>query len=276
MGVYTCAQLHVLKHREDAMSQEVARLVDELFKKGFGYIPINAQLINNAKSAAQIFIDSLEGCHVGWDFTRQGESSPDVGVIEKIGKDIKTYFHSTHDMPLLAHGKRLTSQQRECLRVMDLCRRSLETLGLNIAAELETCFENVDLKGLMLQASRMTVPYNVSTLRILSYPDVRDQRGASPHYDRSFISIHLGDSGGHLLIQNGDGAWERASPPQGSALVFCGVKVLELTKGRLKPVLHKSTTIRGKERTAAVMFVHADIGHPVSDAQKEYERFYAK
>ena len=258
------------------MSQNIEDLVGELSEKGFGYIPIDSQKINEAKDAARCFIESLVHVHGGWKFTRPGEHEPDVGVIDKAGKDIKTYFHSAHDLGFLKGNKPATSQQIECLRVMDGCRYLLETLGLDIAACLAGELGLPNLKQLVRESAKLSSAYNVSTLRLLSYPDVSDQKGARAHYDRSFLTMHLGDSGGSLLIQNKAGMWEYASPPQGSALVFFGVKILELTNGKFEPILHKSTTARGKERTAAVMFIHTDIGRQVSDAEAEYKRFHAQ
>ena len=255
------------------MSQEIEDLVKQLMGQGWGYIPVDSQITGDAKDAAKRFIESFEHKHHGWALTRPGENGPDVGVIDKAGKDIKTYLHLAHDMSRLAHGKPLTGQQRECLRVMDKCRNQLEALGCSIASAIDEQLEDMSFAHLMRQASKSDIPYNVPTLRFLSYPDVFEQKGACPHYDRSTITMHLGDSGGELYVQNESGNWERASPPQGSALVFFGVKILELTGGRLKPCYHKSTTVRGKERTAAVMFLHADISHPVPDAAAEYQRF---
>ena len=258
------------------MSQEIDRLVQDLQQQGFGYIPVDAQLIANAKDAARLFIDSFNHIYSGMALTRPGEHGPDVGIISKMDKDIKTYLHLAHDMPVLLGNKPFSPQQRECLSVMNTCRYQLETIGADVAARLDRQFGGTNFSSRVRKASRTSVPYSVSTLRFLSYPDVKEQKGASPHFDRSFITMHLGDTGGNLLIENKQGHWEQASPPQGSALVFFGVKVLELTGGKLKPSNHKSTTVRGKERTAAVMFVQADNGYLVPSAEAEYRRFYAK
>jgi isopenicillin N synthase-like dioxygenase len=166
------------------------------------------------------------------------------------------------------------------LRLMNDCRREFEKLGFDIASKVEHCLLDLGNEGiphlghLVNQASRERRPYSVSTMRFLRYPDTAVQKGASPHYDRSFFSIHVGDSGGSLMIQTRSGEWQRASPPCGSALVFLGVKAPSLLGLEHRPILHKSTTLRGQERRAAVLFVQADIGHPVPNAQTEYGRLY--
>jgi isopenicillin N synthase-like dioxygenase len=258
------------------MSQEIDELVSNLLGRGYGYLQVDAQYVANAKDAARLFIESLKHIHMGWGFKRPGERELDAGVISKDARDIKTFFHSSHDLPLLMGNKPLTPQQKECLKTLDACRRYLETLGKSIASHLGMEIGIPELSHLVDQTTKVSRPYNVSTLRVLSYPDVADQKGASAHYDRSFLTMHLGDSGGNLEVFNECREWESASPPQGSVLVFGGVKALELTSGRLTPCYHKSTTIRGKERTAAVMFIHADSGREVPDAQKEYDRFYGR
>jgi isopenicillin N synthase-like dioxygenase len=122
---------------------------------------------------------------------------------------------------------------------------------------------------------RLQRPYSTSVLRFLRYPDIPGQAGAKDHFDKSFLTIHLGDDGGELYIEDRAGQWVLASPPQGMALVFFGVKALYASNGVLTPLRHKATTEPGKVRTAAVLFAHVGLDIDVQDAQVAYDSFRA-
>lgn len=261
---------------------EYEQIVRDLLQNGYAYMPIDSVLVSNASQAADKFLQSLDGDYERWALTRTGEEEPQLGVITKSkaqGFDEKLYVHVPHDLAykVSLSGIRETPQQLVCLRLMNKLHDALKSISLNLSYELaEQGAIEPELYNTVVHTFRMSEPYNVSTLRFLFYHDVPDQTGAKAHYDKSFFSIHLGDDGGELWIKDASGAWIRASPPAGSALVFFGVKVLEATGGIYRPILHKSTTVPGKDRKAAVMFVHVDIGHEVRSAEEEYQRFFAQ
>lgn len=255
--------------------QNIESLAKSILDESFGYASVDPLLAEIVEDATSRLFESLDHIHHGWTFTRKGEAAADVGLLNQDGRGIKLCFHSTHDLPLYVGNRPLSPQQKECLKVLDRCRRQLEEIAINLAGHLEVALEMVDLMQRVIDATRIADPYNVSTLRSLIYQDLPGQKGASPRFGRSFLNLHLSDNGGDLFIETAPDTWERASPPKGSLLVIPGAKALELTGGRIKPVRHKATTIRGRTRKAAVLFVHADVGHPVPDAQAEYERFRA-
>lgn len=262
------------------MSSEQELAVDQLLDHGYAYLTFDSSLINNASNAFQLFLRSLGENKSRWYLTRLGENDADVGVVEKGGQqgsDNKTYFHLSHDLPMMANnsGATETRQQLVCLRTMNKLHDVLKALSLDITLELfRRGLVGPEVTSLISDTFRLSVPYNVSTLRLLSYPDVPGQSGAKAHYDKSWLTFHLGDDGGEIKVLDDSKQWVIASPPRGSVLVFFGVKALSLSGGTLKPLRHLSTTLPGKERTAAVMFVHTDIGHEVCDAEAEYEHFH--
>ena len=262
------------------MSSEYEQATDQLLSEGYAYLSFDSTLVDNARDAFKLFLRSLGKNKSRWSLKRPGEETSDVGVVEKdgqLGFDNKTYFHLSHDLPMMADrgGAAETRQQLVCLRTMNKLHDALKIQALNITLELiRRCHVQPELTSLINDTFRLSRPHNVSTLRLLLYPDIPGQTGAKEHFDKSWLSLHLGDDGGEIMVLDASGQWVKASPPRGSLLFFFGVKALALSNGELKPLRHKSTTLPGKERTAAVMFVHADVGHVVSDAEAAYRHFH--
>jgi 2OG-Fe(II) oxygenase superfamily len=271
---YTAPQRN---NQEYIAMSDIATAVTDLLKDGYAYIPVDALAVANAQKAAQRLLRSI-GSDESWSITRRGEDEPDLGVISKSkqqGYDEKSYFHFAVDLPILA-PRNITKQQRACLMLIERVYHALKMESSNIISELvrreELPIEQLDILG----SFRLQRPYSTSVLRFLNYPDTPQQTGAKDHFDKSFLTLHLGDDGGELYVQDTTGAWVLASPPQGMALVFFGVKALYASDGALKPLRHRSTTEPGKVRTAAVLFVHTNLDIEVKDAQRAYDEFYAQ
>jgi hypothetical protein len=256
---------------------DIVTAVTDLLKDSYAYIPVDTILVTNAQKAAQRLMRTI-GSDNRWCITRPQEDEPDLGVISKTkreGYDEKSYFHYAIDLTLYA-PKDITKQQKACLRVIDKLYGSLKGVSHSVVTELVKRERlSIEHASDALIPFRHQQPYNTSALRFLHYPDVPEQTGAKAHFDRSFLTIHLGDEGGELYIQDAAGDWILASPPQGMALVFFGVKALYASNGVLKPLRHKSTTEAGKIRTAAVLFAHIELPLEVRNAQKAYEAFCA-
>ncbi len=254
---------------------DIVTAVEDLLKDGYAYIPIEALAVMNAQMAAKRLMRSI-GEDPRWSITRPGEEEPDLGVISRSkqqGYDEKSFFHFAVDLPVHA-PKNITKQQKACLRIIESLYHTLKSLASNLVSEMAKR-EEIPIEYLCdpLVPFRMQRPYGTSVLRFLHYPDTPNQTGAKEHYDKGFLTIHLGDDGGELYVMDDQGNWVLASPPQGMALVFFGVKALYASNGVLKPIKHKSVTEPGKVRTAAVLFAHLDVGVEVRSAQEAHDTF---
>lgn len=264
------------------MDVNYEKVADDLVENSYAFVPIDTVLVNNAMGATQKLLRTL-GDVKRWALTRDGEHEADVGHITKRykdGYDEKTYFHFALDLPLLLDnaGVRESAQQKACLQIIEQLHMGLRSIALNIVTALQVPERELlsfATDGLMRNTFRLHEPYNTSVLRYLEYPDINHQTGAREHYDKSLLSIHLGDDGGELYAFDRSGEWVAISPPPGMAVVFFGVKILYATDGKLLPLKHKSTTVPGRMRTAMVMFAHADVEHQVTDSQKSHDEFYA-
>ena len=256
------------------MADSPGAAAQEMVRDGYAYVPFDSYLVEHAQQAYHILLRSVSAHGTPWSITRSNETEPELGFISKsgVGADDKTFFHFAFD--LVTHLKKcdipITKQQEVCLESIDRLYHALKMLARQVAAIfLEKSFE-VDVLTLITESFKSGIVSGTSTLRFLEYPDVVTQLGAREHYDKSFLTIHLGDSGGDLLGYI-ESEWVNVSPPPGYALLFFGVKAMAASRGKILPLRHKSTTIPGKARQAVVMFVHADVGLTVRSAQETYD-----
>lgn len=240
-------------------------------------IPVDQTLVDDALGATERVIASLDPTL--WSLVRPGEGEPDVGLVYRPGKgnaDHKYFFHYSHDLKALAWGQRLSHGAiHHELIVIERLYSELNRTALAIGAALEDILPS-QLGGVlvkrMLQSMNESHPFATTTLRGLWYPAHAGQKGARAHLDRSFLTLHLGDEGGSLLaLSNENDPHGRViSPRKGNALVFCGVKMLELARGRLTPLWHKSTVEANRDRKALVHFVHVPTAVQVTDAKETF------
>ncbi len=257
------------------------KIVTELVRDGYVFVRINSVLVSDAQAALKKFLQSLGDNFEQWALTREGESEADVGVISKLkqgGFDEKMYVHFAHDLPVILEkaGIKETKQQRACLTLIERLYQELKDMALGVIDELDRkkLLVEGDFLRIVKNTFKLPKPHNVSVLRYLNYPDTPDYTAAKEHFDKSFLTIHLGDESGELYIVDKDEQWKSVSPPQGMALLFFGVKALYASKGLISPLRHKSVTTPGQARTAMVMFVHADVGREIADAGEAYAAFY--
>lgn len=254
----------------------------ELVKQSYSIIklPDNMPDLEEWHRLYRLFIERHAGKdEKNWQFTIPGEHEPDVGLIApRPGKDIKWFFHynnyfknqiaplniSLEDRIFFAYCEEVSSCIREIGKLV--CKKLDELYDFDISDSYDKCFDSFS-------------PYSVSTMRGLFYPAVQNQFGAKAHPDRGLFAIHLGDKGGNLIALDGpdDQVGRIISPKSGEAVIFWGVKSLWVTKGRCKPLWHKSTTLPNVDRMALVGFYHVDIcDYLVLDAVQAEKDFYDK
>jgi hypothetical protein len=218
---------------------------------------------------------------------RAGESEPELGLVHrtpKDGKDIKYFFHLAHDLRVLIKTVPELAIQ---LKPYQHHIAALEALYYDVYFFLNVVLLHAKLEVKALRQLRpdiihrfnksftASLPDSTSTLRGLWYPASQAHQGARGHFDRSFITAHLGDRGGSLLGHReiGSGQAFDVSPKTGQILLFWGVKALMLSQGTLMPLWHSATTRPDEDRQALVLFGHIDLPQPVDDALVGYQEF---
>lgn len=247
------------------------------------FVPVDQTLVDDALGATQRLIVAPD--HTQWSLVRPHEEESDVGLVYREGKngsDHKYFFHYAHDLTTIAWSAGLNVHAVKAeLDVLARLYSELNRMALTIGASLEEEFPGIFRGQLVSELKRSMTeshPFGTTTLRGLFYPTDENQKGAKTHLDRSLFTIHLGDEGGALWAarDEADTGGRIISPPKGSALVFCGVKVLALTRGRVRPLWHRSSVEVGKDRKALVHFVHVPTEVPVRDARTEFLAHEAK
>ncbi len=264
------------------MSTTARDVVNELVTRGYVRVPfevhrIPEELIRTVSDTMASVIKQSRQFDERFTLTRRGESEPDMllvhrGVAE--GKDHKSFVHYSHDIPI--------SLQKEIIeRIPTWVSLSRLQLELNrfverICAVLETEHSSLfgaQLSPLFRRSVTRSIPYSTTTLRGVFYPPSLEQKGAKAHFDRSFLTAHLGDQGGNLYAHHAlqRGSSVSVSPRTGEILLFWGVKAFMLSQGRVVPLYHSASTLQYRERRALVRFNHLTVGKKVIDARTHYD-----
>lgn len=243
-------------------------VMQELWGTGFAFYHLDPCLAEVQRTGLREFLKrrTERGDADQWAFTRLGEETdnPDVGLekfdgsevdpISGLPKDCKSRFHDdcTLRERVSQTSLRLSQEDHFFLEQTEYFREINNAFSYKQAATLD------DLQGLHCAnevhlCQQHSTPFATTTQRGLYYSAQQVAGGAQAHIDRSFLSNHSGDQGGKLEAFI-DGNWECISPPEGQAVVFLGVKALWVTHGEKQPLLHRSTTTVGEERTATVHF----------------------
>lgn len=251
---------------------------DALVRTGWTTYRINPLLVVQAHAEMQGLIQKYG--HLPKEereFSRPGETVPDLGVIRKDGTggtDNKYFVHYATDF---GNGRE-PLRQEPLLAVRQLYRENL-----NAALQMATALERYNPELFRGLRDRMwtclPVPFGTTILRGLYYPAVAgEKQGAQKHVDRSLLTQHMGDKGGHLLgyTDEHDSIGTPLNLSVGEVLVFFGVKILYVTNGRVSPLWHGSETAPGEDRQAIVNFAHADVGVEVEHAKRAYDAFWEK
>lgn len=251
--------------------------VTELVTRGYVFVDVRRDLVEGAARQYLRLIEAYKDRSPGKvAFVRPGEEEPDLGLIFKNGKDAdyKYYLHYAHDW--WRHTEPPLSQVT-LLALFKLYRFNNQVAVMITKALVQaypTLFPATIVRS-TIEAAMESVPYGTNALRGLYYPTSAGsqfQTGAKGHYDRSFLTIHLGDMGGELIAHanEADAVGTAISPPPGKAVVFFGVKAALLTRNCIKPLWHSSRTVSGQDRAAMVHFIHIDVGQPVAHAGAVY------
>jgi hypothetical protein len=260
----------------------------QLMQSGHCFLPVNADRVKDCNDSMLALMKRLDGQSIN-QWQRPDEQEPELGLVQRDGtggKDLKYLLQYAHDLHvhMEASGHQPDAQEQRHWSVLRSLYDKLGGLAIGLVTEIaerDKHFFVTDrirtnamvgncagryIADELGRCQTLTRPGSVSTLRGLWYPAAPEQRGAKPHFDRSLLTIHLGDAGGELLALDGPDAppstGRPVSPPPGEALIFWGAKASLVTQpGVAKPLWHASTTAGG-ERRALVYFAHIDVGIP--------------
>jgi hypothetical protein len=248
---------------------------------------IPTKTIARAIDSSQALIEAMAQFDCQTALLRYGEREPELGLVHRTpddGKDIKYFLHLAHDLRFLI---KTVPELEIKLRPHRHHIAVLEALYYDVYFFLNVVLLHAKLEVLALRqltpdlierfnkSFTESLPDSTSTLRGLWYPASQAHQGARGHFDRSFITAHLGDRGGSLLghREMGLGQAFDISPKFGQILLFWGVKALMLSQGTLMPLWHSATTRPDEDRQALVLFGHVEIPHLVDDALVGYQEF---
>ncbi len=243
------------------MNTDSTPIVQELVKKGFAYmdIPVGWAL-NEPTLLAREWAKFLclpddtksqfciDGQHPDPDngfIVRRGNPRPEGGRHDPD----KRFFHfRPHHQPVFSSITSTLGEhgQRTCIPFIGMCA--------HFYTESHLLYTGL-LHGLSKHTRTELKDSPQTTLRLLEYGLETTERGesAQTHIDRSFLTIHIGDSHPGLVYDDGG---ERQTPhvsKQGKVLIFLGKKAELLG---LKPLPHGVLRYPeyGSERRWAIVF----------------------
>ncbi len=176
--------------------------------------------------------------------------------------ETKFKFHANNR--LLGHYGRsglIREHQKFLLEVMRMHGEAM-LLGQDVAEELDRQLPGYNFLERMLETEHMCLT------RLLRYMcDGKSPGIATRHRDKDFLTIHTrSDRGGLWLADNRDMIIADAEETRAnSVLIFFGRKAWEITRGRLKGIIHGvrdltfDDMIGRMPRHTAVSFLHASV-----------------
>ncbi len=255
--------------------------VEELIEQGYAHVPCHGsarvQMLLACFNAIleRYDVEQLKQLVYEREQRPDGKYEPDDGFIfskgEVVGvraKDTKCRYHYRLDTEArflytaqLVGGNGLHDDLSVLLRVCRdvFCIQRDFVIGLMNEIEkqypaLESFTRDVILT--MFQPKPTSYPL----LRLLGYNDPVTLSQASPHIDRSALSMVSSEKGGSFYMQESKDAPKQILTLQPDcALLFFGEKAAIATKDcavKLKPLIHGSLNELGERRTAAVSFWH--------------------
>lgn len=265
--------------------------ITDLVENGYAYVPYNGGArVQVMLSAFDLILKGHDVSHLrALVYEREkrpdGEYEPDDGFIvtggEIVGgriKDVKCRLHYRIDTEarFLGMAQRVGGDclYRDLNALYSICRDVFSMqrdLVISLMNELEVQYPALgpfirDLIQTMFQPSLTSHPL----LRLLNYHDLLTLSQASPHWDRSAVSVVSAEEGGCFYMQKSkDAPMQILSLIPGHVLVFFGEKAAIATRDcdvKLKPLLHGSLNELGEERKAVVSFWHTR--HKLWDATR--------
>ena len=266
----------------------------QLVEEGYTFIDANPDLIEKAQVQFKKIISIAKNLSKGaLEFQRPGEHEHDLGVIHRDGKggaDHKFFIHKSHD----------DQMQNEAIldkvdfAVINELYRQNNITAVAVALELHRQYPELFPFSIITELARSSEEsraYCTNVTRYLYYlahtgASTDQLQGAKGHYDRSFLTLHMGDVGGYLTAHLPRGEIIKVSPKRGQLLVFFGVKVFAVTRGAIRPLWHGSV-IDGSTftREAGVHFSHVAVADPsgaeyqvtdAADAYRDFKKWYRK
>jgi hypothetical protein len=269
--------------------------VELLVHEGFTTVParihnVSVSKIDAANAASQEIIRYLATVTDQTAVRRPGEQEAEVGLVHRTptdGKDIKYFLHIAHDLStLLGQAPALQAHLRQFSEHLQLLLEVYDELTVFTAQVLALVSQRVStlmtLRPTVLERFNLScttsLPEATTTLRSLLYQAAEQHSGARGHFDRSLITVHLGDRGGRLFGHRSLTAGKACdiSPDSGELVLFWGVKALEISHGVLTPLWHSASAAADEDRQALVLFGHIATPEPVTDANVAFWQFCRK
>lgn len=256
--------------------------VEEIIKNGYTFLDVNLPFLVTHRKSIKAFIErrlSL-GDIKNWVYLMPGEEETEAGlVLPRVGKDLKYSFHDSHFLRQQIQAKAviLTKEDEEFLRLNKKLYEVAGEISANLIKVLGIKFCKSSLLDNYYRTTKESIPYSITILRGLYYPEALEQKGAKKHIDKNLVTVHFGDTGGSLVSYQDvdDPVGKTLFIPEGKAVAFFGVKILWVTKGKVQPLWHGSITEGGKERLANPFFAHTSVeDYLVKDAREAYDYFY--
>lgn len=256
-------------------------IINEVIKNGYALIDVKLPFLAEHRLAIKDFIqrrlaaDDFEQ----WIYQVEGEDEAEHGLVKpRVGKDLKYSFHDSNYLRQELAGANLvlTPEDERFLELNKKLYDYASSLAANLINALGKKFKNKKLLYLYCEHVQVITPYSISILRNLFYPKAVEQKGAKKHIDKNLITIHFGDVGGNLVFyqDENDKIGQVLFIPEGQAVVFFGVKILWITKGKVQPLWHGSITEGGVERMANPFFAHVEVpGYVVKDAKEALDYY---
>lgn len=181
------------------------------------------------------------------------EQKPDLGFRERSaeeGKDNKIVFQYSHELgPLLPSHL----QAPEITRFLAVASGLYDAVRKQVLAAVRELDEALDGRFGLYQRTRN---YRHHKLRLLKYRDTEGEL-AGMHYDKSFLSAHLGETSPGFLVKV-SGAYHPVVTRTDTMQVFPGLKAPKATAGIISPLYHGAivTNRIPLARKSAAFFLH--------------------
>lgn len=211
------------------------RVVGELLRHGYAYMPVDAVQFASAASAVQLFLAANREHWGDWSFERRAGGQ--VGIIQE-GQEVAgaTHLSLCYDHNLTRHRPivALPPHSRQCLQTIAEFYRVMKLRVCEIAHELSP---SCGISGLHGRVKNAFEGGNAHSSLWMS-SGTHGRRALNELVDDSVLTVYLGGRNGNLYLKNTD-EWLFAEPPQGSALVFFGALVDQLENPELRPATHR-------------------------------------
>ncbi len=239
---------------QDALQQ---LLMQGIARIAFPHVTLVDQVMNGFNR----FLAESDEYRELWHFDLSHDNEADDGYVPRKGKghDFKIFFH--YRPHLTAHLRHRGVEFGRHVMWLKDCEQ-LFWIAHERACELLSELDKL-VPGRNLERRMEGCPTNV--LRLLSYDFHSGTRVmAQPHYDRSFLTLHLAEQRPALIV---GGTLEPAKA--GEAIIFFGLKGEAVLGPPARALLHNAVDPEGSQseeqpnRWAIIFFAHLDFVGPL-------------